>query len=76
MNLSIYLDDRTAAALKRVAARQKRTRNSLISEAIKRWLEQIDRSQWPRELLDWEGEPGLVPFETHRPRNNPKARFP
>lgn len=76
MNFSVHLDDRTAAVLKREAARLKRTRNSIVTEAVKRWLSEVDRTQWPRELLDWPGDPTQAPFEAARPRGSSKARFP
>jgi predicted transcriptional regulator len=76
MNFSVHLDDQTATTLKRVAARQGRTRNAIVAEAVKRWLAESDRSTWPDELLDWQGDPRLPPFESHRPRGKTKARFP
>ena len=76
VNFSIHLDDHTSSALKKVAAKQGRTRNSIIAEAVRRWLAQADRTQWPKELLEWQGDPALPPFESHRSRRSPKPRFP
>ncbi len=75
MNFSVYLDPRTGARLTKEAARRGRTRNSLINEAIKQWLEQAGPSEWPRELLE-AGPEDIEPFESHRPRGKLKSRFP
>jgi len=75
MNFSIYLDPKTGAKLTREAARSGRSRNSLITEAVKSWLDRAKPSQWPAELLEG-GPEDVEPFESHRPRRNEKARFP
>ena len=76
MNFSIHIDDETAARLKREAARKKRTRNALITEAVKQWLERAQRSEWPEELQDFEGTPTLEPFEKARSKRRQGPRFP
>ena len=76
MNFSIYIDDATADRLKREAARRKRTRNAVVAEAVKQWLERAQGSQWPRELLEFRGEPKLVPFEEFRSKKKERPRFP
>lgn len=76
MNFSIHLDEKTAASLAKEVSRQKRTRNSAITEAVKLWLEQSHRAKWPAELLDFEGSKELEPFEKHRAKQTGRARFP
>lgn len=76
MNFSIHLDDRLAAALKRHAARSRRTRNALITEAVRQWLERAEHSTWPAELTDFEPFTALAPFESHRSKKKTGARFP
>lgn len=76
MNFSIHLDDRLAAELKREAKRLSRTRNALVTEAIRTWLELRKPSAWPKELLDYEGCRELEPFEARRKRGAEKPRFP
>jgi len=76
MNFSIHLDDRLAAALKRQAARTGRTRNALVTEAVRQWLERAQRSEWPAELTDFEPFEDLEPFESHRSTRSTRSRFP
>ena len=76
MNFSIHLDDRLAAALKRVAARRGRTRNALITEAVREWLERAERATWPAELTEFQPFADLVPFESHRAKKKSGVRFP
>ena len=76
MNFSIHLDDRLAAALKREAARSKRPRNALVTEAIRQWLDKQRRSTWPDELRDFEAFTDLEPFESHRGKKARGVRFP
>ncbi|MEW5741148.1 MAG: ribbon-helix-helix domain-containing protein [Myxococcota bacterium] len=76
MNFSVHLDEQTAAALKREARRLSRTRNSLVAEAIRAWLERVQPTAWPKELLDFEGCKDLEPFEDRRRGGPQKARFP
>ena len=76
MNFSIHLDDRLVAALKRQAHRSGKTRNALITEAVRQWLAQAERATWPAELTDFEPFDDLEPFENHRSKKSSGARFP
>jgi hypothetical protein len=65
MNFNIYLDRDSAERLDRLAHKRRTPRNALVREAV-RVL--IDRSTaaWPKEVLEFKGEPSLAPFESHR----------
>ena len=76
MNFSIHIDDRLAAALKREAARTRRPRNALVTEAIRQWLDKARRSTWPPELTDFEPFTDLERFESHRSKKQTGVRFP
>jgi predicted transcriptional regulator len=67
MNFNIYLDSEIGAALKRLAKRRKLTRNALIRKAVEELLEKETHSQeWSEAVLQWQGDPTFVPFESHR----------
>lgn len=76
MNFSIHIDDRVAEALAKEVRRTGKTRNALISEAVRQYLERSRPSEWPRELLDAEPIKGLEPFESFRRKERSVARFP
>jgi hypothetical protein len=75
MNFSIHLDERLIAALKRQAHKSGKTRNALITEAVREWLARAERATWPDELTDFEPFDELEPFESHRSRKRTGARF-
>lgn len=66
MHFSIYLDDETGSHLNRLARRLRTSRNAVIRQALQEWVANKGRKQWPREFLEFQGEPGLAPFESHR----------
>ncbi len=77
MNFNIYLDGETGAALKRLAKRQKLTRNALIRKAVEDLLEREAHSQeWSEAVLLWQGDAKLAPFESHRAKLAEPAQDP
>lgn len=76
MNFSIHIDEPLAKALARAVKRAGKTRNALINEALRAWLEQQARTEWPAELLEAEPFDDLVPFEQGRTRKPTEPRFP
>lgn len=77
MNFNIYLDSTIEAALRRLAKRRKLTRNALIRQAVEELLEKETRSQeWSEEVLQWQGDPEFVPFESHRAKLSDPAQDP
>ena len=76
MNFSIHIDDRTAKSLAREVRRSGKTRNALIGEAVRQYLDQSRISEWPAELLEAQPLKGLKPFESFRRKERPAVRFP
>jgi hypothetical protein len=65
VNFNVYLDDDSAKRLDRIAESTRKPRNALIREAVQVWLREQGR-RWPREVLEFPGDPSLDPFEMHR----------
>lgn len=65
MNFNVYLDDDSAARLDRIAKTTRKPRNALIRQAVQAWLAGQGR-RWPKEVLEFTGDPSLDPFEAHR----------
>jgi hypothetical protein len=54
-------------ANRRFAKRRKLTRNALVRMAVGELLEkQTDSQEWSEAVLQWQGDPGFAPFESHR----------
>lgn len=65
VNFNVYLDDDSAKRLDRIAESTRKPRNALIREAVQAWLAEQGR-RWPKEVLEFPGDPSLEPFEMHR----------
>lgn len=76
MNFSVHLDEALAKELALLVKRSKKNRNALINEALRQFVAQKRRSEWPRELLEAEPPPGVEPFEKHRSTRREGPRFP
>lgn len=67
MNFSIHIDQPTARDLENLVKKTKKTRNALINEALRTFLETQRRSQWPRKVKELAGAAkDLLPFEDLR----------
>lgn len=66
MNFNLYLDDQLGERLTEVAKENKKSRNALIREAISLWLRTHEKSQWPDEVMEFEGVPDFPAFESYR----------
>lgn len=66
MHFNIYVDDETAKRLKEVTDNSHETRNATIRKAIKQWLDQNQKKQWPEEIMQFEGISDMPAFETTR----------
>lgn len=66
MNFNIYIDDQLGERLTEVAKTSKKSRNALIREAVALWLKTNEKSQWPEEVLKFEGIEDFPTFESHR----------
>lgn len=57
MNLSIYIDKELAKKITELSKALKRTRNSVINEAIENWIEKQNKSEWPKRFFEFEALP-------------------
>ena len=78
MNFNVYIDKRTGERLERLARTRRTSRNALIREALAHLLERGARTEWPPEVLGFQGVPKATVFEDTRrklgaPRPDPFA---
>ncbi len=66
MNFNVYLDNETAKQLRNLVKRTKKTRNAIIREAIRAWVDRQARPAWPDVVLRWRGDPEAPRFEDTR----------
>lgn len=66
MNFNIYIDDQLGERLTEVAKASKQSRNALIREAISAWLSVNEKSQWPDEVMQFQGVRDFPAFESYR----------
>lgn len=66
MNFNIYIDDQLGERLTEVARASQQSRNALIREAISMWLKVNEKSQWPDEIMQFQGIKDFPSFESHR----------
>ncbi len=76
MNFNIYLDDFTGRQLVMAAERTGETKNALIRKAVGEWLARHGQSQWPDEVLSFNGMAEMPSFESSRDRLTPPAADP
>jgi len=66
MTFSIHLEDALAERLNRIAKESGKARNALIREALREWLDRRRPREWPSEVTDFRGIPGIARFERGR----------
>jgi hypothetical protein len=67
MNINIDVEDILGKQLDDLSKGLGKTRNALIREAVKEWIElHSHNSNWPESVLNFKGMPNLAPFESHR----------
>ena len=67
MGFSVHLEDELVEALEALAEREHRSRNALIRDAVRAFIEQHRPRQWPDEVRRLAGAaPDMEPFESHR----------
>jgi len=71
MTFSIHLEDALAERLNRTAKESGKARNALIREALREWLDRRRPREWPPEVMDFQGIPGIARFERGRERSVP-----
>ena len=77
MNFSIHIDDTLAGDLEGLVKKSKTTRNALINQALRSYLEDRRRSKWPKAVLELAGAAkDLEPFERSRRELAPLSEDP
>ncbi len=76
MNINIYLEDGLGKQINQVVEISGKTRNAIIREAIKEWLEHHQVKQWPASILKFKGIPDIEPFESGRDELLPPKEDP
>lgn len=66
MNLNVYLEDALASELNEYAKSAGHSRNAVIREAVKEYIVQHKVKVWTNTILQYEGIPDAVPFESYR----------
>ncbi len=75
MNFNVYLDDESVKRLDALARSERVARNALIRRAVVLLLDASHRG-WPKEVVEFRGEPAVEPFEAHRTELAPTADDP
>ncbi len=66
MNFNIYLEDSLGKQLEEVAQKTGYSRNALIREALREFVNKHTHREWPEAILNFQGiEDGIV-FESYR----------
>lgn len=78
MNINVYLEDSLAKSLNQSAKQLGSSRNAIIREALKEWIQQHEIRKWSATVLNFQGAKELPSFESHRddllpPKEDPLA---
>lgn len=76
MNINIYLEDSIAKSLNQTVKQMGVTRNAIIREAIKEWIEHHGTKKWPASILHYQGIQGAPAFESLREELLPPSEDP
>jgi Ribbon-helix-helix protein, copG family len=68
VNFNVYLDEETGELLAKAAEQSGQSRNALIRRAVSEWLSRGGKPEWPSEVLSFNGQPDMEPFEHGRKR--------
>lgn len=66
MHFNVYLDDQIGTALNKAVKKSGKKRNALIREALAEWLHRHLQTEWPREVLEFQGIKEGIDFEKYR----------
>lgn len=54
MNFSIYVNKELADKISKLSKTFRRTRNSVINEALEEWVKKHNKSTWPKNFFEFE----------------------
>jgi hypothetical protein len=66
INFNIYLPKKTAIQLTRIAKTMRRSKSSIITEALEEWMEKHTHSRWPKGFFDFEPIDDVPDFKEMR----------
>lgn len=66
MNFSVYFDEQLTLTLDKVAKKMKRSRNSIIKEAVEEWVNLHLVQKWPNDFFDFEPVTDVPNFKAYR----------
>lgn len=66
MNINIYLEDSLGKNLNQYATQLGKTRNAIVREAVKEWIQHHQTAEWPNSILTFSGVKNFESFESHR----------
>ena len=66
MNVNIDIDKQLSEQLTIAAKNRNQPINAIINEALSLWFKTNEESEWPDDVLAYEGIPDFPTFESHR----------
>ncbi|OGV28234.1 MAG: hypothetical protein A3F18_06065 [Legionellales bacterium RIFCSPHIGHO2_12_FULL_37_14] len=78
MNINIYMEDSLGKYLNQLTKQFGKSRNAIIREAIKEWIENHGIKKWPSSVVKFKGIESVPTFESYRndvlpPKEDPFA---
>jgi hypothetical protein len=66
MNFNVYVEDELGHSLENLAQKLQKSRNALVREALKEFIEKQTHSQWSETILAFQGFSEGITFESYR----------
>ena len=66
MNFNIYLKEEIGNRVTKAAKKLHRSRNSIINEAVEKWVDAYYPSQWPKDFFNFEPIDDIPDFKELR----------
>ena len=76
MNITSYLPDELVRTLDRVAKERQSSPSTVMREALELYLRRMQPSAWPAEVLAWQADRSVPPFESLRGAEQHRVRDP
>lgn len=76
MTFTIYINEELAQRVMRLSKSLKRSRNSIITEALEEWLNKHTDKPWPKGFFDFEPIEDVPDFEALRKKNKAPTKDP
>lgn len=76
MNINVYFEDSIGKNLNQYAKKLGKTRNAIVREAVKEWIDHHQSTKWPNSILKFSGVKDFPSFESHRTDLTPPKEDP